>query len=138
MLALSIRQPWAAFIIAGLKTVENREWSTNVRGRILVHAGKSMTRREYAAAIEFAAHALSSDGEAASEDALRRQFPADALPRGGIVGTVRITDCVQSSRNTWFVGKYGFLMRDPIALDFLPHTGELGFFRIPMDPNETI
>jgi len=40
MKALSIRQPWASLIMAGIKPVENRTWKTNFRGRIWIHAGK--------------------------------------------------------------------------------------------------
>lgn len=39
MKALSIRQPWASFIIWGLKDVENRSWPTEYGGPFLVHAG---------------------------------------------------------------------------------------------------
>ncbi|WP_229215634.1 ASCH domain-containing protein [Duganella sp. CY15W] len=40
MKALSIRQPWAWLIVNGYKDIENRSWSTNVRGKVLVHASK--------------------------------------------------------------------------------------------------
>ncbi|PXY31113.1 ASCH domain-containing protein [Prauserella muralis] len=38
--ALSIRQPWAALILAGHKPVENRTWGTRWRGVLLLHAGQ--------------------------------------------------------------------------------------------------
>ena len=38
MKALSIRQPWAWLIARGVKTVENRTWATNFRGRFYIHA----------------------------------------------------------------------------------------------------
>ena len=41
MKALTICQPYAALIVTGEKLVENREWPTNYRGRLLIHAGKS-------------------------------------------------------------------------------------------------
>jgi len=41
MKALTICQPYAALIVRGEKLVENREWPTNYRGRLLIHAGKS-------------------------------------------------------------------------------------------------
>ena len=44
MKALSIRQPWAHLILHGGKDIENRDWRTSVRGRVLVHASKGMTR----------------------------------------------------------------------------------------------
>ena len=41
MKALTICQPYAALIVRGDKLVENRNWPTNHRGRIAIHAGKS-------------------------------------------------------------------------------------------------
>lgn len=38
--ALSIRPPWAQLIIGGWKPCENRTWTTNYRGPMLVHAGQ--------------------------------------------------------------------------------------------------
>src|SRR3954452_3561016 len=39
MKALTIRQPWAALIMAGSKDVENRVRPTSFRGRLAIHAG---------------------------------------------------------------------------------------------------
>ena len=47
VVALSIRQPWAWLIVNGYKDIENRNWKTNFRGKILVHAAKGMTKAEY-------------------------------------------------------------------------------------------
>jgi hypothetical protein len=38
MKTISIMQPYATLIAAGVKTVENRSWQTKERGRILIHA----------------------------------------------------------------------------------------------------
>lgn len=38
---LSVRQPWAYLIIAGFKDVENRNWKTEYRGPLYIHAGKT-------------------------------------------------------------------------------------------------
>jgi hypothetical protein len=35
---LSVRQPYATLICAGVKTVENRTWKTDYRGKLLIHA----------------------------------------------------------------------------------------------------
>ena len=35
---LSIRQPYASLVCYGIKTVENRTWKTDYRGKILIHA----------------------------------------------------------------------------------------------------
>jgi hypothetical protein len=42
--ALSIKQPWVWLIVNGHKDVENRNWPTRFRGRLLVHAGKKVDR----------------------------------------------------------------------------------------------
>ncbi len=121
MKALSIRQPWAWLILNAGKDIENRDWSTNVRGRILIHAGKGMTRDEY----ENAQDLLWDINEAV-------RFPAfGELERGGIVGAVEIIDCVTKSDSPWFFGEYGFVLRNPERLPFRPLLGKLGFFGVP-------
>lgn len=39
MKALTIQQPWAALIAAGVKLCENRTWNTSYRGLLAIHAG---------------------------------------------------------------------------------------------------
>lgn len=38
MRVLSVRQPWARCIAAGVKAIENRSWSTSYRGLVAIHA----------------------------------------------------------------------------------------------------
>ena len=38
--ALSLKQPWAALLAHGLKTIEVRRWPTARRGRVLIHAAR--------------------------------------------------------------------------------------------------
>ena len=38
MKTLSIRQPFASLICRGIKTIENRSWNTQYRGKLLIHA----------------------------------------------------------------------------------------------------
>ena len=121
MRALSIRQPWAWLILHGGKDIENREWPTKYRGRVLVHAGKGMTRAEYDDAAWFA------DPRPGSALVPR----PESLGRGGIIGSVDIVDCVERSDSRWFVGRYGFVLRDPELLPFVPWKGQLGFFDVP-------
>lgn len=122
MKALSIRQPWAWFILRAGKDIENREWPTNVRGRVLIHASKGMTRDEYEDAIYFARY------ECAVPIAKIPQF--DALARGGFVGSVEIVDCMPAHASPWFVGRWGFVLRNPRVVPFMPYKGALGFFPV--------
>lgn len=122
MKAISIRQPWAWLILNADKDIENRVWRTRVRGRVLVHAAKGMTRREY------------EDGEFAFScvPSLLIDMPRfEQLERGGIVGAVDIVDCVQASSSPWFEGPHGFVLQRPEQLPFMPLKGSLGFFDVP-------
>ncbi len=121
MKALSIRQPWASLILRQGKDIENRDWSTKYRGRILIHAAKGCTYREFEDALCFARKAL---GRTISAD-------QKTIQRGGIIGSVEIVDCVSASESPWFMGKYGFVLRDPRPLPFIPWKGQLGFFDVP-------
>ena len=120
MIALSIRQPWAWLILHGGKDIENRSWPTKFRGRVLVHAGKGCTSDEW---------------EDASFFAFMRNAPEvprlKFLPRGGIVGSVEIMDCVNRSDSGWLVGDFGFVLCNPQPLPFTPWKGQLGFFDVP-------
>lgn len=42
--ALSVKQPWAALIANGRKTIETRRWATNYRGPLLICSSKSADR----------------------------------------------------------------------------------------------
>jgi len=44
MLAISIRQPWAWLIVHGYKSIENRSWQSQPRGRIWIHTGLRLDR----------------------------------------------------------------------------------------------
>jgi hypothetical protein len=123
MLALSIRQPWPWHILYSGKDIENRNWPTRVRGRVLIHASKGMTRDEY----EDGQDPLWSRGGPTIE-----LPPLWELPRGGIVGSVEIVDCVEVSDSAWFVGRFGFVLRDPKPQPFVPWPGKLGFFDVPV------
>jgi hypothetical protein len=123
VIALSIRQPWAWAIFNAGKDIENRDWVTEYRGRVLIHVGLTMTRAEYDAGIE-SIHAVVPAIVAPA---------ADMLPRGGIVGSVEIVDCVSSSASPWFVGEFGFVLRDPQPMPFTPYKGRLQFFNVPAE-----
>ena len=48
--------------------------------------------------------------------------------RGGIVAVAEIIDCVEPHTSPWFVGRYGFVLRNACPLPFMPLKGQLGFF----------
>ena len=124
-LALSVRQPWASLIILAGKDIENRNWPTYKRGPLLIHAAKAMTKREYNEAIDFA---VSIERERTMGLLASGVLAFDNLPRGGIIGSAVLADCVLRSKSPWFVGPNGFVLRDQKPLPFTPLKGQLGFF----------
>ena len=124
MKALSVRAPWWWAILHG-KDIENRDWPTGFRGRVLLHASKWWVRED-----------IALDYTGLLKMAERGNVP---LPKpdwiwmkacgGCIVGSVEIVDCVTRSSSAWFMGKYGFVLRNPIAFESpKPCKGALGFF----------
>jgi len=122
MKTLSIRQPWAWLILHGGKDVENRDWPTRVRGKILIHASGTMTRDDYRACTLFISD-MKTEWRLPAYDVLRQQC-------GGIVGKVEITGCVAQSASPWFVGEFGFVLANPQPTEFVPCKGRLGFFEL--------
>lgn len=114
MKALSIQQPWAWTILHSGKDIENRRWSTPIRGRVLIHASKKIDK-EAIAYLEYECSIL---------------IKPEMLITGGIVGSVEIVDCVTSSKSEWFFGKFGFVLKNAIELPFMPCRGQLGFFEV--------
>lgn len=122
--ALSIRQPWAWAILNAGKDIENRDWPTKLRGPVCIHAAKGMTNREFDGFVDLARVMLR---EGHWKEGAWVPFPED-LPRGGIVGTAEIVDCVESSESPWFAGRYGFVLHNVQPVEFIPVKGALGFF----------
>jgi hypothetical protein len=123
MLTLSIQQPWAHLILAGIKKVENRTWATPHRGRIAVHATRLAVRSW--------SDIFDHDGPRV---AVGEEFPLEgggtvlpalsALPVGAIVGTVSVYDCVEEMdlpedlllHDPFVSGPWVWLLRDPRPL----------------------
>lgn len=117
---LSVKQPFAWAIIEGRKRVENRLWTTNYRGPVLIHAGVTVCGQ-----VEF-------DG---LKDTFRLVAPSRAgIDRGCIVGVVELVDVVTRKNakrfGRWFQGRYGWVFRDPVALRKpVKLKGQLGLYR---------
>lgn len=127
-IALSIKQPWATLVVAGLKTIEIRRWSTQVRGPVFIHAAKIPDEREFAWA----------------------QLPEDwrevSRLGGQLIGMAILTECrtyrtsahfteeQQLHRNdpTWFEPPqmYGFVFRDAIPIRPVRASGNVKFFSV--------
>lgn len=112
MRVLTIRQPFASAIVAGLKDLENRSWEPPdwlMSRRILVHAGS----RWHGLWPQFA-HLC---------DAPKN------LPRGALIGSVRVAAVGKFEQNPWWVGPLGWVLEDAVPLDEpIPCGGRLGLW----------
>lgn len=103
MKAITIKQPWASLIVAGLKDIENRSWKTNFRGRILIHAGKTR-EKQYGMPRELFAN-----------DNVYSVLTDKELPQGAIIGSVEIVDCVKNHPSLWAEkGVWNWVLTNPV------------------------
>lgn len=106
--ALSVRQPWADALIYGGKPVENRPKRGRHRGWTMIHASAGMTGLEATQFNRFCEdRGLSRDWQARLNPFVRR---------GGIIGLVRISDCVDGHPSPWWIGPHAFVCEEPIGL----------------------
>jgi hypothetical protein len=120
---LSIRQPWASYVVSGYKAIELRTWATGYCGWIWIHAGKLMD-------------------EVAME---MFELSPERFRRGGLVGIAHLGACQpiatpaewyalrneHRSPGAFAAGVYGWLFDDAIALrDKIDLRGDLKLFHL--------
>jgi hypothetical protein len=127
--ALSIKQPWAALIVAGKKTIEVRTWKTTFRGPVLIHAGRVPDSRPEA-------------WKWVDTDEISRL----ANYQGGIIGKAVVNNCrlyqtpeqfqqdrmLHLNENEWFRPPvlYGFELQNVSPLPFQVLKGQTLFFSV--------
>ena len=120
---LSVRQPWASYLVSGLKTVELRSWSSSYEGWLWIHAGKKSDLL-----------------------AMKLMGLADHDFRcGGLLGLAKVTNCqLITDEGTWqalrgdhlspgyYQGPcYGWHFGDALSLEeMIVCRGELGLFHL--------
>ena len=129
LVAISVKQPWAALLAAGVKTVEVRTWSARRRGRVLIHAGRTSDPRPEGWAL-----------------ITTPELTEQARLRGGIVGVGELVECVRyetaaafasavgEHRNEpeWFRpgGLFGFVFQNLHPIAYHPYPGQTKFFAV--------
>lgn len=134
MKAFTAYQPYAFAIVAGLKRNETKSRRTNIRGRVAVHAGaagfdaamKGRTREDI-------------DKIAAMQH--ESPFIENVLPRGVVVGTVEIVDCVPVEEimhtltererllGDYSPGRFAWVLKNPFMFDTpIPARGQQGWW----------
>jgi len=130
MKALSIQQPWSWLIVQALKDIENRDWTTEYRGLVLIHAGKRIDTdilKEMTG--QWTRQTMPDHWRAAWA-----MMPENgAFSMGGIVGYATLQKVVTESDSPWFRGRYGFILTQRHPVDFIPLRGQLGLFDVPKE-----
>jgi hypothetical protein len=136
MKALTVRQPWAQLLVSGAKLHEIRSWQTCYRGPLLIHAGLGLSDA-----------ALQCSGSAPFREALARcGFKSvSELPRGVLLGTICLEDCLPCDLVTYYPldpralefsdfrpGYWAWTMTRPQVLPApIRHRGQRGLFDVP-------
>jgi hypothetical protein len=123
-----VKQPWAALLVHGRKTIEVRRWSTARRGRILIHAARIPDPRPEA------------------WEHVPPELLETARLTGGILGVGELTECLayrsrqrfaaDQARHLndpcWFDGPvlYGLRFTNLTPLPFRPYSGWVKFFPV--------
>ena len=130
MKAFTIYQPYGYAIIAGLKQYETRPRKTHIRGRVAVHAGRldEVHATKHLSGNDFWALMAEIGGKT-------------DLPRGAVLGTVEIVDCVPveeivhtlSERERllgdYSPGRFAWVLRNPVAFSApVPAKGKQGWW----------
>jgi ASCH domain len=120
---LSVRQPWASYLVSGLKSVELRTWLSQYRGWLWIHAGK----RPDLAAMKLL------------------NLRTEEFRCGGLVGLAKVEEYhLIDSENKWLALRgehlspghfgghcYGWQFSDALSLpEIIKCPGELGLFHL--------
>ena len=128
--ALSVKQPWAALLVAGRKTVEVRTWGVSRRGKVLIHAAKIDDPRP--------------EGWVAIDSPELKRL---AERKGGILGVAEFVDCIRYDTPEAFAADaerhlnapdwfrpprlFGFAFQNARSVPFAPWPGNTFFFALP-------
>lgn len=122
MKALSVRQPWAAAIVTGLKTIETRTYYTKYRGPLLIVSSKSCDK-------VMMDYVLSLVND-------RERFLANMF-YGHAVATVNLVDCRPMKYNDedaamcdMYDSAFAWILEDIKPIKPFPVKGQLGLFEV--------
>jgi hypothetical protein len=130
--AISLWQPWATAMAIGLKTIETRHWSTQIRGLVAIHASKRWQLEERMLAAELA--------EINAAPALLLPPLGAIVAIGRLVGIERTErllpriTATEESFGNYGPGRFGWLFEEVTPLEQpIPYRGAQGFFDVPVD-----
>jgi hypothetical protein len=131
--AITLHQPWASLVAKGWKQYETRDWPTNHRGPIVIHAGRKPKGKQ-----ELREHdkVVASFKDLLNED----------CPYSSVIAIAELTDVVcmtdefikqQSPTElrcgNWAVGRYAFKLENVRAIAPIPALGKQGLWKWETD-----
>jgi hypothetical protein len=137
MKAITLTQPWATLVAIGAKQTETRSWSTHYRGPLAIHAGKGWTP-------DFVRTAMTEPYRRVLAEAGYELF--SLLPRGAIVATCTLTDCIHTGQfqgvdmldfafGDFTYGRWAWILKDVKRLEKpIPARGALGLWEWEATP----
>lgn len=144
MKVITIKQPWASLIVAGIKDIENRTWKTNFRGRVLIHAGADRVPHPIL---------LTTQQLSATTSYYASAYGMSQKPVSAIIGSVEIIGCVINHSSIWaektegiidcntkeFIAKvkpkpiWNWVLANATILEYpIPAKGKLSFWEYPL------
>lgn len=127
--AITLHQPWASLVAKGWKQYETRDWPTNHRGLIVIHAGRKPKGKQ-----ELREHdkVVASFKDLLNED----------CPYSSIIAIVQLTDVVCMTEEfisqqtetelrcgNWQVGRYAFKLENVRPIEPIAATGKQGLWK---------
>lgn len=133
MKVLSIRQPWANLVAEGLKIIETRNWKTNYRGPLAIHAGKVADKKSFARLKDWGVEGYFG-------------YELSLEPRGAIIAISELVEIIEYKDHVAFIAdmldhlvnygnaKYGWCLPTENTRNLktpLPRRGMPGLFEVP-------
>jgi hypothetical protein len=129
LVAITLHQPWASLIAKGYKLYETRDWPTNHRGPIVIHAGRKpkskQELREHEKVVESFKDLLNED-----------------CPYSSVIAITQLTDVILMTDEfieqqtetelrcgNWAVGRYALKLENVRAIEPIPAVGKQGLWK---------
>lgn len=133
---LTVQQPWASLLVAGIKHFETRTWPTPFRGELYIQAARVYTPSQLDEENKIVG-LLAACGK-------MLPYPATKAPLGAIMGKVRVLECGRASTapvgymekqlGDWDPEMYAWECIDAIALKTpVPCKGQLGIWSMQVE-----
>jgi len=144
MKIITLHQPYASFIAAGLKKYETRSWSTNYRGKLAIHSAKRLSDLKLVMRLRDDFPAISRAIWVINTTENYTKAESDLMPLGSIVAIADLIGCelmsstmiseqsqLELAVGNWVVGSFAWRLENVIALPTpIPYKGSQGLTNI--------